>query len=135
FEMDWGFGGAVRPAPPHAGIAPWIELLEDWSDRPHLGAQDRMQVRTAAAGLGSELMMAALERDILAIDDFDDQIWKREDKEGHTISAALHRIRRRLPILSNELIERLLRSSRYNIASGAVRALGDRGDHDSLRRL
>lgn len=135
FEMDWGFGGAVRPAPPHAGITPWIELLEDWSDRPHLEAQDRMKIRTAAAGLGSELMMAALERDILAIDDFDDQIWKRDDKEGHTISAALHQIRRRLPILSNELIERLLRSSRYNIASGAVRALGDRGDYDSLRRL
>lgn len=135
FEMDWRFAGALRPAPPHAGIAPWIELLEDWSDRPHLGAQVRMKVRTAAAGLGSELMMAALERDILAIDDFDDQIWTRDDKEGHTINSALHQIQRRLPTFPNEIIECLLRSSRYNVASCAVRALGNRGDHDSLRRL
>jgi hypothetical protein len=33
FEMDWGFGGAVRAASPHAGIASWLELLEDWSNQ------------------------------------------------------------------------------------------------------
>jgi hypothetical protein len=135
FEMDWSFGGVVRNAPPHPGIAPWIELLEDWSDRRDLGARDRMKIRTAAAGLGSTSMAAALERDLIGIDDFDDPIWQEDDELGHTISSALHQIRRRLPALSDELIERLLRSTRYNIASSGVQALSDRGDEAALRRL
>jgi len=135
FEMDWGFGGVLRSAPPHAGIAVWIELLEDWSDHPELEVQGRMRVRTAAAGLGSEVIAAALERDLLAIDNFDDDVWKKDDELGHTISSALHQIRRRLPALPDEIIERLLQSSRYNIASSAVGALSDRGDEDALRWL
>ncbi|WP_341987785.1 NACHT domain-containing protein [Azorhizobium sp. AG788] len=135
FEMDWGFGGVVRAAPPHAGIAPWIELLEDWSDRVDLAAKDRMRVRTAAAGLGSEPIAAALERDVLAIDDFDAEVWTTDDEYGHVISSALHQLERRLPALPDELIERLLRSKRYNIAMYAVRVLGDRGDELALRQL
>jgi hypothetical protein len=135
FEMDWGFGGALREASPHAGIAPWIELLEDWSDRTDLAPQGKMRVRTAAAGLGSEPIAAALERDLLAIDDFDSEVWTTDDKDGHTISSALHQLKRRLPSLGDHLIERLLRSKRYNIAMHAVLALGDRGDELALRRL
>lgn len=135
FEMDWGFGGAVRAAAPHAGIAPWIELLEDWSDRADLAPKDRMRVRTAAAGLGSEPIAAALERDLLAIDDFDAGLWTEGDELGHTISSALHQLRQRLPALGDNLIERLLRSKRYNIAMHAVLVLGDRGDEPALRRL
>jgi hypothetical protein len=135
FEMDWGFGGLLREAPPHAGIAPWIELLEDWSDRTDLAPQGKMRARTAAAGLGSEPIAAALERDLLAIDDFDAEVWTTDDKEGHTISSALHQLKPRLPSLGDHLIERLLRSKRYNIAMHAVLALGDRGDELALRRL
>lgn len=135
FEMDWGFGGVVRAAPPHAGIAPWIELLEDWSDRTDLSLRDRMQVRTVAAGLGSEPIAAALERDLLAIDNFDGEVWTEDDELGHAISSALHQLTRRLPALGDDLIERLLRSKRYNIAMYGVRVLGDRGDEPSLRRL
>lgn len=135
FEMDWGFGGAVRAAPPHAGIAPWIELLEDWSDRTDLTPKDRMGVRTAAAGLGSEPVADALERDLLAIDDFDAEVWTADDKQGHAISRALHQLKQRLPALGDDLIERLFRSNRYNIAMHGVRVLGDRGDESALRRL
>lgn len=135
FEMDWGFGGLVRAAPPHAGIAPWIELLEDWSDRADLGPEERMRVRTAAADLGSEPIAAALERDLLVIDDFDAEVWTTDDELGHTISSALHQLKRQRAALPDDLIERLLRSKRYNIAVHAVRALGDRGDQVALRRL
>lgn len=135
FEMDWGFGGVVRAAQPHAGIAPWIELLEDWSDRTDLAPRDRMRVRTAAAGLGSEPIAAALERDLLEIDDFDAEVWTTDDEQGHAISSAFHQLKRRLPELPDDLIERLLRSKRYNIAMHAVQALGDRGDRLALRRL
>lgn len=135
FEMDWGFGGVVRAALPHAGIAPWIELLEDWSDRTDLAPKDRMRVRTAAAGLGSELIADALERDLLAIDDFDAEVWTTDDKQGHAISGALHQLKQRLPALGDDVIERLFRSNRYNIAMHGVRALGDRGDESALRRL
>jgi hypothetical protein len=92
-------------------------------------------VRTAAAGLGSEPIAAALERDLLAIDEFDAEVWTKDDELGHTISSALHQLKRRLPTLGDDLIERLLRSKRYNIAMYAVRALGDRGDELALRRL
>jgi hypothetical protein len=135
FEMDWGFGGTIRAAPPHAGITPWIELLEEWSDRNDLSPQDRMRIRTAAADLGSEPIAAALERDLLMIDDFDAESWTKDDEYGLAISSALHQRRRRLPALPELLIERLLRSTRYNIAMHAVRALGDRGDEPALRRL
>ena len=135
FEMDWGFGGLIRAAPPHPGILPWIELLEDWCDKTDLAPAERMQVRTAAAGLGSEPMAAALERDLLVIDDFDAEVWTMDDKQGHAISSAFHQIKRRLPELPDDLIERLLRSKRYNIAMYAVRALGDRGDEPALQRL
>ncbi len=135
FEMDWGFNGVVRAAPPHAGIAPWIELLEDWSDRADLTPKDRIRVRTAAAGLGSEPVAAALERDLLAIDEFDAEVWTKDDELGHTISSALHQLELRRPALGDDFIERLLRSKRYNIAMHAVRALGDRGDELALRRL
>lgn len=135
FEMDWGFGGVVRAAPPHAGIAPWIELLEEWSDRDDLPPQDRMRVRTAAAGLGSEPVSARLERDLQAIEDFDAEVWKADDKLGNTLSSALHRIRRRLPVGPDHFIERLLASSRYNVARFGIDALADRSDEVALRRL
>jgi len=135
FEMDWGFGGVVRPAPPHPGIASWMELLEDWSDRADLRPQERMRVRTAAAGLGSEAITRTLERDLLAIEDFDDDIWKEDDELGHVLSSALNQIRRKLPSGSDGLIQRLLESSRYNIAMYGVSALADRSDAAALRQL
>lgn len=135
FEVDWCFSGVVRAAPPHAGIAPWITLLEDWSDRADLSLHDRMRVRTVAAGLGSESIAGVLEKDLLEIDDFDDTVWKIDDELGHTISSALHQIRRRLPAMGDELIERLLRSSRYNIAMHGIGALNDRGNEVALQRL
>lgn len=135
FEMDWGFGGLIRAAPPHPGILPWIELLEDWCDKTDLAPAERMQVRTAAVGLGSEPMAAALERDLLVIDDFDAEVWTTDDEYGHTISHVLHQLKRRLRELPNDLVERLLCSQRYNIARYAVQALGDRGDNKALRRL
>ncbi|MBB5730445.1 hypothetical protein [Sphingomonas prati] len=133
FEMDRGFGGAVRLAPPHAGIAPWIELLEDWSDRADLAPLDRMRIWTAAAGLGSEPIAAALERDLLAINNFDAEVWTVDDELGHTISSALHQLKRRFAALGDDLIERLLRLKRYNIAMYGVRVLGDRGDEARSR--
>ena len=36
FEMDFGFGGTLRPAPPHPGLAAWTELLEDWAGHQDL---------------------------------------------------------------------------------------------------
>lgn len=135
FEMDWGFGGLLKAAPPHPGISAWIALAVDWSERPDLGARDRLEVRTAGAGLGGGPAEVALEQDLLAITDFDAPIWCNDDELGHTISSALHQICHRLPVLPDDFIERVLKSTRYNIASLGVRALSDRGDERSLRRL
>ena len=94
-----------------------------------------MKVRTAAAGLGSVSVAAALERDLLAIDNFDGQVWQEDDEAGHVISSALYQIRQRLPSMPDEFIERLLRSTRYNIASHGIGVLTNRGDEAALTHL
>ena len=135
FEMDFRFAGILRPARPHPGVAACTDLLEDWIGRGSLSPQGRLTVATVAAQLGSEWARAKLEADVLAIDDMDGPEWLKDDAGGHALSHALREVLRRKPILSSALIDRVVASSRYNIAATGISALQVLGDADALRRL
>ena len=98
FEMDFEYGGTLRPAPHHPGLAVWTELLEDWADREDLSPRDRLAVVTVAAELGSERARAKLEAEVFVIDDLDGPEWSEDDPLGHTLSHALREVRRRKTI-------------------------------------
>lgn len=135
FEMDYGFGGGVRPVPPHPGIAEWTELLEEWSAREDLSPLGRLTLMTVATELGSEWARAKLEAEIFAIDDMDGPEWTEDDEGGYTLSRALREVRRRKPFLSKALIEKAVASARYNVATTGIEALQSLGDGDALKRL
>lgn len=135
FEMDFGYGGTLHPAPHNPGLAAWTELLEDWADREDLSPLGRLAVVTVAAELGSERARAKLEAEVFVSDDLDGPEWTEDDLEGHTLSRALREVRRRKPLLSSALIEKIVASTRYNIVTSGIDALQALGDAGALQRL
>ena len=135
FEMDFGFGGGLRPTSPHPGLAAWTELLEDWAEREDLTSQGRLSVLTTTAQLGSERARVELEAEVFAVDDMDSIEWTKGDLYGHTLSHALREVRRRKPLLSLPLIDKIVASARYNVVTNGIVALQARGDDDALQRL
>ncbi|HEV7344945.1 MAG TPA: NACHT domain-containing protein [Devosia sp.] len=135
YEMDFGFGGALRSAPPHPGIGAWRDLLEDWAGRAGFSPLARLSVLTATSEIGSEIVAAELEQEVLAISNLDDQEWRADDDSEHTLSSAIRQIQKRKPILPLAFIERILGSSHYNIAARGIDALQAQGDEAALRRL
>jgi hypothetical protein len=135
FEMDFGFGGGLRSAPPHPGIRIWRDVLEEWTGRAGLTPRARLFVLTAASQIGSDKAAAELEHEVLSITDFDAQEWSVDDELGHVMSSAIRRVQKRRPILPQPFIERVLASSRYNIATQGIDALQALGDEAALRRL
>ena len=135
FEMDFGFGGTLRPAPPHPGLAAWTELLEDWAGRQDLTSQGRLAVMTVASELGSERARAKLEAVVIAIDDMDGPEWAEDDASGLALSRALREVRRRKPLLSLPLIEKIVASTRFNVVTSAISALQALGNVGALQRL
>ena len=135
FEMDFRFGGALHPAPPHPGLAAWMELLEDWGKRKDLTPSGRLAVMTVGAVLGSDRARESLEAEVFAIDDMDGAEWTEDDAEGHTLSRALREVRRRKPLLPAALIEKIVASQRYNVATNGIGALEAIGDVDALQCL
>jgi hypothetical protein len=135
FEMDFGFGGSLRPAPPHPGIAIWLELLEDWAERADLLPRAQLSLLSAAAEIGSERARAKLEIEVLAINDMDAEEWIEDDRDGHTLSRALRQVQRRNPLLPLTLIDKIVASTRFNIATRGVNALQAIGSAGALDRL
>ena len=135
FEMDFGLGGTLHVAPPHPGIGAWTELLEDWVDREELSPQGHLTIATMAAQLGSEWARAKLEEAVFAINDMDGADWTEGDREGLTLSHALHEVLRRKPSLSPAVINKIVASKRYNVARTGIGALQALGDADSFQRL
>ena len=135
FEMDFGFGGLLRPSPPHPGLAAWTELLEDWGVREDLSSSGRLAVMTVAVELGSERARAKLEAEVFGIDDMDGPEWTEDDTHGHTLGHALREVRRRKPLLSAALIEKIVGSERYNVGMNGIGALQAIGNVDALQRL
>ena len=135
FEMDFGFGGTLRPAPPHPGLAAWTELLEDWAGHQDLTSQGRLAVMTVASELGSERARAKLEAVVFAIDDMDGPEWAEDDASGLALSRALREVRRRKPLLSLPLIEKIVAPTRFNVVTSAISALQALGNVGALQRL
>lgn len=135
FEMDFGFGGIVRSAPPHPGIRAWRDLLEEWIAQGGFAPRARISVLTSASDIGSDSAAAELEKEVLAISDLDAPEWTVDDELGQVLSSAIRRVRKRRPILPPSFIEQILASSRFNIASQGVAALQALGTEKALRRL
>ena len=135
FEMDVGFGGALHPAPPHAGLDAWRQLVEDWVERKDLPPRARVAVATVGAQLGSDWCRMKLEDEVSGIDDMDAAEWVEGDTQGHTLSHALQEVRRRKPRLCWAMIEKIVASERYNVATCGISALQAIGDDAALRRL
>ncbi len=135
FEMDFGFSGTLHPAPLHPGVAAWLELLEVWLEQADLSPGDRLAVMTVAAQLGCERAREKLEAEVFAIDDMDGPEWIEGDAEGHTLSHALRELRQRNPVLSPALVEKIVASVRYNVATCGIIALQAVGDAGALQRL
>lgn len=135
FEMDMLFGGVLKPTNPHPGIATWLPLVEEWSTRSDLSPQNRIEVLTAAAELGSQWAEAKLAEALGQIDDMDADEWNEDDEEGAIISHAIDQVMKRQPSLTDTLIEVVLSSTRYNIKRYGLIALVNRGNLESLQRL
>ena len=134
FEMDFGFGGALLPTSPHLGIAAWTDMLEEWAERDELSPLNRVTVLAAGAQLGSERARADLETTVFSIEDVDGPDWVDGD-HGLGLSHAVREVRRRLPLLRPDFVDRLIHSTRYNLAMEGVSALQAKGDVVALRRL
>ncbi len=135
FEMDFGLGGTLRPAPPHPATAAWTELLEEWARRDDLSPLNRLTVLTAGSELGSERARADLEALVFAIEDIDGSDWIENGPYAHELSHALREIRRRTPLLRPDFVEKVASSTRYNVAKEGIGALQAQGDADALKRL
>ena len=112
-----------------------MELLEDWGERDDLSSLGRLTVMTVSAQLGSERARERLEEVVFGIDDMDGPEWTEDDRQGHTLSHALREVRRRKPVLPTALIEKIVASARYNVATNGISALEAIGDIDALQRL
>ncbi|SDA28319.1 NACHT domain-containing protein [Methylobacterium sp. UNC378MF] len=134
-EMDSLWGGSLRETTIHPAVGAWRELLEDWSEAPELNSRDYLMILTAAAELGSERAETNLMALIHEIEDFDAAEWLQEDELGNAMNHALHHVRKISPQLSPQIIERLLLSKRYNIASRAIDWLAAQGDREALLRI
>jgi hypothetical protein len=86
--------------------------------------------RLVQNGLG-----AKLETEVLAIDDMDAEEWTEDDSYGYTLSRALHQVQRRNPLLPLTLIDKIVTSARFNIATRGIHALQALGDASALKRL
>lgn len=135
YEMDLGFGGLVHHASPHPGIASWVELLEYWTDHSDLNPRNRLAVLAAGAKLGSDRVRSKLEDEVFSIKDLDAPEWLKDDELGHTLSHALREIQLRKYFLPVIFIERILRSTRYNIVTRGVAALEMLDNKTALQRL
>ena len=135
FEMDFGLGGVLLPALPHPATATWTELLEEWASRDDLSPLNRLTVLTIAAELGSESGRADLEATVFAMEDVDGPDWVENGQNALDISRALREIRRRKPLLRPDLVEKVVSSTRYNVAMQGIAALQAHDDADALRRL
>jgi len=72
---------------------------------------------------------------VLSIEDLDAPKWLEDDDLGHTLSHALREVQRRRPLLPLPFIEKILKSTRYNIATRGVAALEVRDDEPALQHL
>lgn len=135
YEMDYGFGGALRYTNPHAATNRWMELIEDWSDREDLTEVQRMTLLTQASRLGSLRARASLEANVLALTDPDDPRYDEEDGYGHTIRSVISEARRRRPLLPLELAERFVRAKRPNVPYAGVSAIEAHGNREAMELL
>lgn len=135
FEMDWLSTGLLIDAPPHPATSLWAEILETWAGLPDMSALERLAILDAAVRLGSEWARARLQTALSLIEDMDSPEYSETDELGHTLSNTLHHLRRRTPILPEDLREKILTSKRYNIASQGLQSLKAAGDRAALDRL
>jgi hypothetical protein len=135
YEMDYGFGGALRYTHPHAATGRWMELIEDWSSREDLTDIQRMELLTAASQLGSVRARARLKADVLALTDPDDPKYDEEDDYGNAISSAIHEARRRSPLLPLDVAERFVLAKRPNVPYAGVSAVEAHGNLEAMDLL
>lgn len=134
FEMNSFRSGALQSSPPHPGANRWIELVEDWCGRDDLEDRQRMQIANSGARLGSFYCSRKLESILTSIVDFDDDKWG-EDEYANALSNALHELRRIKPVFPDVMIDRLLQSQKYNVASHGIYALEAKGTKTALQKL
>lgn len=136
FEMDSFLSGGLQSSPPHPGSAKWAELVEDWCERTDLNDLQRLKVANSGARLGSFYCSRLLDSILISIEDFDDDKWDDDDYKGaNSLSNALHELRRIRQVFPDNLIERLLHSKKYNVASHGVYALEAKGTRTALEEL
>ena len=134
FEMDCGFGGTLRDTTPHAGVATWAQLLEAWSDRSDLSDIERLQILTAASGLGAARAQESLDKMVLAIEDPDAPRYD-EDDCGHAMRSAISEVRRRRSFIPMALAEGFARAKRPNVPYEGISAIAACGDRGALNLL
>ena len=136
FEMDSFRGGALHNSPFHPGTSRWMELVEEWCERTDLKDLQRLEIANSGARLGSLYCSSKLESILLSIEDFDDDKWDDDEyKNANSLINALHELRRIKPAFPDTLIDLLLQSKKYNVASQGVYALEAKGTQTALEKL
>jgi len=134
-ESDFGFGGVLHPAQPHPGIEPWAALVEDWSTSPGLTDLQQVEALTASSRLGAEEARTRLELMVEGISEPNDPKWNDGNSLGSTLGQAVAELRRRRPLLDEDLLDRLIRADQINLVTAGIKALAAHGDRDALERL
>ncbi|MGB3624699.1 MAG: NACHT domain-containing protein, partial [Henriciella sp.] len=135
FEMDMRSGGVVKPTAPHPALSEWLPIVESWTERSDLTPLQQLSLLNSASSLGSVWARSRIEQVLEAIDDMDGPDWIEEDEYAYVQPNAVRQLRKLRPVLPMPLIEKILASSRYNLASQGVEALTAMGSMDALDRL
>ena len=133
FEMDWGFGGLLRYAAPHAATPRWMSLVEAWCGLTDLSFLQRLRLLTAASQLGSVRLRATLHAAVRSLDL--DTLPRDNDNDDNVLTSAIHEARRKGPLLPIDLGERLVRSTMMNVPSSGVSVIESHGTAEALRAL
>jgi hypothetical protein len=134
FFMDFGFGGELRSANPHAGIGRWMELVEDWCDRADLTELDELKLLTEAAQLGSSRARQRLKEIVLILTNPDDPKYDQDDY-GHIITGAIHEVRRTSPLLPLTLAETYVRAAKPNLPIAGIGAIEAHANQPALELM
>ncbi|WP_198350874.1 NACHT domain-containing protein [Flavisphingomonas formosensis] len=133
YEMDFMFGGALKTAPPHAGVSDFMGFVAEAASRNDLTESQRLSLLAAASSLGSEASMTQLEQKVMAVNP-DDPIYDDDDM-GYSVNAAIRAVRKRKVMIPLATAARFVRAKLPNVPMSGISAIEAHADREALDLL
>jgi NACHT domain len=132
-EMDFGFGGVLKAASPHAGIPDFLSLAEQTVARNDLSEIDHLSALISASRLGSETAADHLAQKILLLEPNAPEY--AEDHFGYTITSAIREVLRRKGVIPLSVARRYASVSRGNIPTSGFSIIESHANSEALNLL